>query len=93
MGRRILVSGIFLGTLALGFFSRAELPPRPRLQASSQSHDPDSLRAGGDAAEIPAQFIDNLISLPVQVNGGKPSLFQLDSSASATSIDPARASA
>jgi hypothetical protein len=48
---------------------------------------------GGNAAEIPAEFIGNLIFLPVRVNGGKPSLFDLDSRAQATSIDPMRAAA
>ena len=45
----------------------------------------------GNAAEIPAEFIGNLIFLPVRVNQKQPSLFVLDSTAAASSISPARA--
>src|ERR1700728_4388997 len=43
---------------------------------------------GGNAAQNPAAFIGNLIFLPVRIDQGKPLLFELDSSASATSVDP-----
>jgi hypothetical protein len=46
---------------------------------------------GGNAAEIPAVFVDNLIFLPLSVNQGQSSLFILDSIAALTSIDPGRA--
>ena len=46
---------------------------------------------GGNAAEIPAEFDGNLIFLPVRVNQSQPSLFLLDSTADASSIDPGRA--
>lgn len=46
---------------------------------------------GGNAAEVPAAFIQNLVFLPVNVNQSKPSLFALDTGSIATSIDPARA--
>ncbi len=46
---------------------------------------------GGNAAQVPAELIDNLVFLPVRVNNSQPSLFQLDSSAARSSIDPARA--
>ena len=36
---------------------------------------------GGNAAEVPAVFVGNLIFLPVRLNGGQPTLFELDSSA------------
>src|SRR5271156_4426897 len=36
---------------------------------------------GGDASQIPAVFLRNLIFLPVRLNGGKPGLFELDSAA------------
>lgn len=42
---------------------------------------------GGNAAEIPAQFVENLVFLPVKINGSKALFFELDSSAPATSID------
>ena len=48
-------------------------------------------RLGGNAAEIPGRFIDRLVFLPVRVNRTQPSLFQLDSTAATSSIDPDRA--
>jgi PDZ domain len=45
----------------------------------------------GNATEVPAAFLGNLVFLPVRVNQSQPSLFQLDSAASTSSIDPNRA--
>jgi hypothetical protein len=45
---------------------------------------------GGNAAEVPAEFQSNLIFLPVRVNGGQPSLFELDTTTAFSSMDPAR---
>src|SRR5271163_2863492 len=42
---------------------------------------------GGDAAQIPAVFLRNLIFLPVRLNGGKPVLFELDSAAEKCAVD------
>ena len=42
---------------------------------------------GGDAAQIPAVFLRNLIFLPVRLNGGKPGLFELDSAAEKCAVD------
>lgn len=58
----------------------AQQPP-----ASAQFH------LGGNAAEIPARFVDNLVFLPAGVNQSQPSLFQLDSTATGSAIDPDRA--
>ena len=46
---------------------------------------------GGNAAEIPAQFVGNLVFLPLRVNESQPSLFVLDSTAPVSSMDPERA--
>jgi hypothetical protein len=46
---------------------------------------------GGNAAEIPADFIDHLVFVPVRVNQNEPSLFELDTTARTSSIDPERA--
>jgi PDZ domain-containing protein len=46
---------------------------------------------GGNAAQIPADFVRNLIFLPVRVNGSRTFLFALDSSAATSSIDPEQA--
>ena len=79
--------------LALRF--AASVPRAQRVQDDAaprpQSPAPARFAYGGNAAEIPAEFIGNLVFLPVRVNGGKPSLFDLDSRAHATSIDPMRA--
>ena len=42
---------------------------------------------GGNAAEVPAVFVGNLIFLPVRLNGGQPALFELDSSAEKCTVD------
>ncbi len=46
---------------------------------------------GGNAAEIAAAFLDHLVFVPVGVNQGEPSLFELNTSARDSSIDPSRA--
>lgn len=46
---------------------------------------------GGNAAEIPARFVDYLVFLPAGVNQSQPSLFQLDTTAAASTIDSVRA--
>ena len=46
---------------------------------------------GGNAAEIPADYLGGLVFLPVRVNQSAPSLFELDSTAPRSSIDPQRA--
>jgi hypothetical protein len=47
---------------------------------------------GGDAAEIAAQFADNLLFLSARVNVSEPSLFELDTTSPTSSIAPDRAS-
>jgi hypothetical protein len=46
---------------------------------------------GGNVAQPPGQFVDNLVFVPVRVNQSQPSMFQLDTTAAVSSIDPARA--
>ncbi|MGC1384888.1 MAG: PDZ domain-containing protein [Candidatus Acidiferrales bacterium] len=66
------------------------------LQSQSQSaqaprvQDPSAIRYsyGGNATEIPATFLGDLIFLPVQVNGAAPGFFLLDSTAAATTVEP-----
>ena len=55
--------------------------------------DPSAIRYsfGGNAAQIPATFLNNLIFIPIQLNGGTPGFFLLDSSAEVTSIEPGAA--
>jgi PDZ domain len=88
MNRRV---GLLISLFALPFLSalvasplRAQTPPAPKSQAASEAQF-------SYAAQIPASFVHNLIFIPVRINGGSPSLFELDSSAEKTSIEPARA--
>lgn len=75
--------------------------PSPRAQAPAASVPATSLPQGpaavrfafgGNAAQIPAEFVSNLVMLPVHVNQSQPSLFELDSTAAVSSVDPGRAS-
>jgi hypothetical protein len=66
---------------------RAQVKTAPAQQAVADAR----FEFGGNAAEIPATFIGHLIFLPVHVNQGQPSLFELDSTAAVSSADPERA--
>lgn len=74
----------------------AALAGRTSLRAQSTAAPAQSAVAsarfafGGNAAEIPAAFIGNLVFLPVHVNQSQPSLFELDTTAPVSSIDPLR---
>jgi len=48
---------------------------------------------GGNAAEIPATFVQELVFLPANVNQTKPFLSTLDTSSATTSIEPSLATA
>ena len=96
-----LVSGVVLLVLA-GITVRQVPPVNPQnsaqtsAQASAQLSvqqpgAPARFAFGGNAAEIPAEFLDSLIFLPVDINKTQPSLFELDSTSAASSINPARA--
>ena len=45
---------------------------------------------GGNAAQVPAEFVDHLVFIPLRINNSKPSMFELDTTAASTSIDPDR---
>lgn len=93
MSRNRLLLCIGLCVFAAGFAARsapgvvASTAAAPARQSSSAVH----FTAGGNAAEIPAEFLDSLVFLPVHVNDGKPMLFELDCTAQLSSIDPGRA--
>jgi PDZ domain len=76
-------------SLFLGLSSR---PVSQGAANGSPAQEPAARFAfGGNAAEIPAEFIRNLVFLPVRVNQSQPSLFLLDSMAKTSSIDVERA--
>jgi hypothetical protein len=74
---------LFLSGYAL---SRAQTGAPPAAAAGAPK-----FAYGGDAAEITAQFTDNLVFLSGRVNDSPPSLFQLDTTAATSSIAPDRA--
>jgi len=89
-GKKLIVL-LLLGTLVVGIAALwTPLAPGHSI-APQQSGSAVHFTAGGNAAEIPATFIENLVFLPVHVNDGKPSLFEIDTTAQVSSIDPARA--
>jgi hypothetical protein len=79
----------------VGFASHLSSSAHSRMaiqQASAQqTAAPARFAFGGNAAEIPAEFLGNLIFVPVDVNKSQPSLFVLNSAATSSSISPARA--
>lgn len=62
--------------------SQTKTPPAPL------SPDRPRFFFGGNAAEIPATFVQGLVFLPANVNQSKPFLFTLDTGSATTSIDP-----
>ena len=88
MRRRTVPFVLLIFIATLGFVFQTTLPgqsPAPTVQENSA---PAQFAYGGNAAQNPAAFIGNLIFMPVRINQGKPLLFELDSSATATSVDP-----
>jgi PDZ domain-containing protein len=85
--------GITAGMVLL--FALLASKPASRAQNSAAAPAPGAAGVrfafGGNVAELPAQFVDNLVFVPVRVNQGQPSMFQLNTSAAVSSIDPARA--
>lgn len=74
-----------LGVLHAASYAQAPAAQTPASPAAVQFH------FAGNAAEIPADFVDNVAFLPVGVNQSRPSYFVLDSTAMLSSIDPHRA--
>jgi hypothetical protein len=91
MNRQLQTLLVFWIVFTAGLAAWPAAPPA-NLSLLSQE-PPPRLRFtfGGNAAEIPATFIDSLVFLPVHVNQSEPSLFELDSTAAVSSIDPDRA--
>jgi PDZ domain len=95
--RRIALGTALGGVVApLAIWAQAAAPaPRPAgvLQTSaSQQAGPVRFAFGGDAVQIPATFLGHLVFFPVNVNGSRPLLFEVNSTAVGSSIDTARAS-
>src|SRR5580704_4817458 len=80
----------FHGLAFSGFAIHDGLPANAQA-AAQQTVAPVRFAFGGNAAEIPAEFVENLIFIPVDINKSQPSLFVLDSAALASSVSPSRA--
>ncbi len=91
MNRRLAALVVPLIVLTVGSAARPAPYPANRSPFPQQPPAPLRFTFGGNAAEIPATFIDSLVFLPVHVNQSEPSLFELDSTAAVSSIDPDRA--
>jgi len=74
---------------------QTKTPPAATTSSSATSPAPPAghprFDYGGNAAVVPATFIQNVSFFPVRLNDSKASLFALDTSTGITSIDPARA--
>jgi membrane-associated protease RseP (regulator of RpoE activity) len=81
----------FLALLFASIGMRAPLGAQASSAALQQASPPARFAFGGNVAQIPADFVRNLILVPVRVNGSKTFLFELDSAAATSSIDPERA--
>jgi PDZ domain len=71
--------------------SRAQNGPPPPQPAASPSGAIVRFAYQGNVAQLPAEFIGNLVFVPVRVNQSQPSMFQLDTTADTSAINPARA--
>jgi hypothetical protein len=87
MNRRV---AMYFVVLALPLCLWASQSGTQSQSAAPQDPNAAHFAYGGNAAQIPAQFLGNLIFLPVQLNGAAPSFFLLDSSAAQTSVEPLR---
>jgi PDZ domain-containing protein len=81
------VALIFMAMTGLAL--QPALPGQSPAGASQENTEPARFAYGGNAAQDPAAFFGNLIFLPVRIDQGKPLLFELDSTAIATSVDAA----
>ena len=88
MNRRVV---LLVSLFALPFLFTLAASPLSAQNPPAQNPQPAPQAQFSYAAQIPASFVHNLIFIPVRINGGIPSLFELDSSAERTSIEPARA--
>jgi hypothetical protein len=79
---------IFFTFAVVGFALQPSSPGQSPAPSAQENSAPARFAYGGNAAQNPAAFVGNLIFLPVRINQGKPLLFELDSSAGISSVDP-----
>jgi PDZ domain len=88
MRRRTVPFVLLIFIATLGFVFQTTLPGQSPAPAAQENTAPARFAYGGNVAQNPAAFIGNLIFIPVRIDQAKPLLFELDSSAAATSVDP-----
>src|ERR1700733_6690032 len=88
MRRRTVPFVLLIFIATLGSVFESALPGQSPAQTVQENSAPAQFAYGGNAAQNPAAFIGNLIFIPVRIDQAKPLLFELDSSAAATSVDP-----
>ncbi|MGA8145006.1 MAG: PDZ domain-containing protein [Candidatus Acidiferrales bacterium] len=90
MRRAQIILGSVLALL-LGILLHPNSSANTQAAAQKPAAPPARFAFGGNASEIPAEFVENLIFVPVDISKSQPSLFILDSTAAESSISPGRA--
>jgi len=88
MSRRTRMIAIALCAVAAGLAARPASHAQAGAPPAQQPLAAARFEFGGDAAQVPAKFVGELVFLPVRVNQSQPSLFELDSTAAVSSADP-----
>lgn len=83
---------LFLAVL-WGGLARTNFAKNQSLSSPQQSSAAVQFALNGNVAQIPVEISDDLVFLPVGVDGGRPSWFLLDTSRATSSIDDIRAAA
>jgi hypothetical protein len=91
MKRRAAIDWIALCVVCVGLAARPAFRAQANAAPAQQPVSSARFAFGGNAAEVPAEFIGRLVFLAVHVSQSGPSLFQLNSAAPVSSIDPGRA--
>lgn len=94
--RAVVVSALLVFAVSLLVHANSQgqnkdTAPEVKIPAVALSPDRARFAFGGNVAEVPATFSENVVFLPANLNGSAPSLFVLDTTANDTSIDPKRA--
>jgi hypothetical protein len=88
MRRRTVPFALLIFIATLVFVFQTTLPGQSPAPPAQENSAPARFAYGGNAAQNPAVFIGNLIFIPVRIDQAKSLLFELNSGAAATSVDP-----
>lgn len=87
----IAAVAIICAALAALPASRAQNGPPPPPVPAAPGGAIVRFAFNGNVAQLPAQFDGNLVLVPVRINQSQPSMFQLDTTAAVSAVNPARA--